>query len=109
MVQLVSPQEVRSMLRIDGDSDDETLLLLIPAASAAVLNYLKSGADAFMGEGGEVMEDASVPFEVRAATVLMVGHLMRNPDNDVEQAFEPGYLPRPVTALLYPLRDPACA
>ena len=52
---------------------------------------------------------AAVPFEVRAATVLMIGHLMRNPDNNVEGAFDRGYLPMPVTALLYPLRDPALA
>lgn len=109
MVWLVTPEEVKAMQRIDGDDVDDMLMLLIPAASAAVVNYLKAGADAFIGEDGEVTAPEDVPFEVRAATVIMVGQMMRNPDNDVEEAFRPGYLPRPVTALLYPLRDPAVA
>lgn len=109
MVWLVSVDEVKAMQRLDGDDIDTTLMLLIPAASGAVVNYLKSGADAFIGEDGEVTDLEAVPPEVRAATVILVGHMMRNPDSDTEGAFEPGYLPRPVTALLYPLRDPAVA
>lgn len=109
MVWLVSVPEVKAMLRIDGDAVDDALSLLIPAASAAVVNYLKSGASAFIGEDGEVTDPNDVPFEVRAATAFLVGQLMRNPDNDVEGAFDRGYLPKPVTALLYPLRDPALA
>lgn len=109
MAWLVSVDEVKAMLRLDGDDADELLILLIPAASGAVLNYLKTGADAFTDSNGTVTDPNAVPFEVRAATVLMVGHLMRNPDNNVENAFERGYLPMPVTALLYPLRDPALA
>lgn len=109
MALLVSIDEVKAMLRLDGDSHDGLLTLLIPAASGAVLNYLKSGADAFVDASGEAYNLAAVPFEVRAATVLMIGHLMRNPDNNVEGAFDRGYLPMPVTALLYPLRDPALA
>ena len=106
---LVSLDEVKHMLRIDGDDVDGNMMLMIPAASAAVVNYLKAGASAFIGEDGEVTDPDAVPFEVRAATVLLIGHMMRNPDNDTERAFERGYLPMPVTALLYPLRDPALA
>ena len=109
MAWLVSVDEVKAMLRLDGDSHDGLLMLLIPAASGAVLNYLKSGAAAFADDSGSVSDPDAVPFEVRVATVLMIGHLMRDPDNNVEGAFERGYLPMPVTALLYPLRDPALA
>lgn len=109
MVQLVSLTEVKHMLKIDGDDDDATLLLLIGAASGAVINYLKSSADQYLGEDGEVLPGAVVPPEIKTATAVLVGQLMRNPDNDVEGAFERGYLPRTVTSLLYPLRDPACA
>jgi hypothetical protein len=43
------------------------------------------------------------------ATILLTGHFYNNPDGDPEHDWEQGYLPRPVTALLYPLRDPALA
>lgn len=108
MVQLVSLTEVQNALRIDGDDDDGALYLAIEAASGAVLNYLKAGKDAFMSDG-EIIAGMEVPAEVRIATILLVGEWRRNPDNNVEGAFERGYLPMPVTALLYPLRDPAIA
>lgn len=109
MAHLVTPEEVKNMLRIDGDDVDGNLLLMIPAASGAVVNYLKAGARRFLDEAGEVIDGMEVPFEVRAATVILIGIMMRNPDNTVEGDFEQGYLPKPVTALLYPLRDPALA
>jgi hypothetical protein len=52
-----------------------------------------------------------MPFtkDIQMAVILLAGHYYRNPDNDIEEAFERGYLPRPVTAILYPLRDPTMA
>ena len=40
---------------------------------------------------------------------MLVGHFYKEPDGNTEDAFEQGYLPKPVTALLYPLRDPTLA
>jgi len=113
MTSLVTVNRCKAALNIDHTDDDAVKLpLLIAAASGAVINYLK-------GQAAEIMDlDAinsspadldSVPEEVAMATILLVGQFYREPDGDAEKAFERGYLPMPVTALLYPLRDPAVA
>lgn len=107
MVELVSIDDAKVMLRIDGSDHDAMIGFAIEAASGAVINYLKSAARSFVGANGEVY--GIVPPEVRMATVFLAGVMMRNPDNTVEGDFDQGFLPKPVTALLYPLRDPACA
>ena len=101
---LVTLAEARDHLRSDSVDDDADLTIKIHAASGSVINYLK--APAFIDETGAIIESA-VPFEVKAATLLLVGYLYKDRDDDGE--YQQGYLPRPVTALLYPLRDPALA
>lgn len=114
---LVSLNKGKEHLRMDHDAEDNLITTYIRAASAAVVNYLKSGADAFLDSAGEVEFDSSdepigVPFEVQAATLLMLGYLYKHRDNNdgwaIDGAFGQGTLPMPVTALLYPLRDPTC-
>ncbi|MFH5773588.1 head-tail connector protein [Paracoccus sp. NGMCC 1.201697] len=109
MAQLVDLPTVRNYLRISAEDDDTNLAFLIEVASGAVINYLKSAADAWIGDDGEVLPDVEIPAEVQGAVVYLVGVLVRNPDNDAEGAWQQGFLPMPVTAMLYPLRDPACA
>jgi len=113
---LVTLQEASDHLRRDTDADDDDLTLKIHAASGAVLNYLKSASPYEIDSNGDPVEDSSGPvvrFEVKAAVLLMLGELYKN--REAEQAGEVptqwgyGYLPRPVVALLYPLRDPALA
>jgi hypothetical protein len=53
--------------------------------------------------------DPILRYEVKAAVLLLVGYFFKDRDNDKNHEYEQGYLPRPVTALLYPLRDPALA
>lgn len=111
---LVSITTAKSHLRVDTFDEDNDITLKIHAASAAVLNYLKSGANKFLDSNGEVEIDSSgepvgVPYEVEAATLLMLGYLYKDRDENAEGAYEQGFLPKPVTALLYPLRDPAFA
>lgn len=111
---LVSLSQAQDHLRLDHSAEDNDLILKIHAASGAVLNYLKSGADQFLDSSGDIEIDSSgdpvgVPFEVNAATLLMVGFLYKDRDENADGAYEQGYLPRPVTALLYPLRMPALA
>lgn len=115
---LVTLEQVRRHLRLneedsDGGPDDPDLELKILSASRAVLNYLKSQADEFLDSGGDVIVDSNgdpvVPYEVHAATLLQVGYLYKDRDENADGAYEQGYLPKPVTALLYPLRDPAVA
>lgn len=103
---LVTLDEARDHLRSDSADDDADLTIKIHAASGSVINYLK--APAFIDETGAIIESA-VPFEVKAATLLLVGYLYKDRDSDEGGEYQQGYLPRPVTALLYPLRDPALA
>lgn len=111
---LVTLQQASDHLRRDTDDDDSDLRLKIMAASSAIYAYLKSGSDLFTDTAGYLVLDSAgdpvgVPYQVKAATLLMVGYLYKQRDEDTDKEFEQGYLPRPVTALLYPLRDPALA
>lgn len=121
----------------NGDSpDDPDLRLKIAGASAAVLNYLKSRRNLWLRvyetdtAGDEVLDsngdpvpavdtdgkpiyvvdsngDRIIADPIKSATLLMLGFLYRDRDENADGAYEMGYLPKPVTALLYPLRDPA--
>lgn len=127
---LVTLQEASDHLRRDTDYDDADLTLKIRAASAAIRNYLKRDVMVFEPErdaSGAVVLDANgwpVPAvdsngermvrpEVKAAVHLMLGELYKNREGEqggeVPTQWGYGYLPRPVVALLYPLRDPALA
>lgn len=111
MVALITLEEAKTLLNIPSDDEDAKLNILIPAASELVVNYLKDQADTLLGldTGGELPTGSDVPYAIRMATALMVGILLNDPDGDPNKYFERGYLPAPVTALLYPLRDPAVA
>lgn len=109
---LVSLQKVKWGLKIESSDWDQLLGgVYIPAASRAVINYLKSAADDLLDldSGGNIPAGFSVPEEIQMATIALVGYWFRSPDSDPDKEFEQGYLPRPVTALLYPLRNPALA
>lgn len=115
---LISLYRGKRHLRMDHNEEDGEIESFIHAASAAVLNYLGDGQDTFLDSSSydstdelvvdEDGEPVGIPYEVQAATLLMLGYLYRNRDTDIDGAFEQGYLPKPVTALLYPLRDPVC-
>lgn len=119
MTMLVTILEAKDHLRVDHDADDADLTLKIHAASGAVLNYLKGAkilepqreesGEVAKDEAGEIVYTEDLRFEVKAAVLLMLGYLFKDRDNDKDREYEQGVLPRPVTALLYPLRDPALA
>lgn len=111
---LVSLEQGKRHLRVILDDPDENadIELKIKGASQAVLDYLKSRADEFLDSAGEVEVDSEnepvgIPENVQAATLLMLGYLYKDRDNNADSAYQQGYLPAPVTALLYPRRDPA--
>lgn len=121
----VTVDDAREHLQIGDDSHDAWLATWIPSASAMIRNYMQghrlfeveidtSGNPVLDTNGDPVIatDTNGVPlvrFEVRAATLIMLGYLFRQRDEDEHREFEMGYLPRPVTAILYPLRDPAIA
>lgn len=114
MTMLVSLEQARAHLRADTTDGNLDLELKIKGASAAVLRYISNGADSFTDSAGDVFEDSNgvaldIPEDVQSATLFLIGYLDRNRDGDEDKAFERGYLPAPVTALLYPYRDPSLA
>lgn len=119
MVDLVTLEEVRRMLRIGetNDSpiephDDDAILetVYIPAASMAVIRHLKGQAEEVISGLADSPQTADgCPDDVKIATIMLIGVIYREPDGDEAKQFAQGMLPAPVTALLYPLRDPALA
>lgn len=107
-VALVTLEETKVALRIDGDDMDATLELQIQAASEAVLEYLKDAAEDFLDEQGAPIS-GEVPARVQWATIALFGYWVRSPDANPDGEFDRGYLPAPVTSLLYPLRTPSMA
>jgi hypothetical protein len=112
---IVTLEEAKLHLRIDDiDTDgDSDLQLKLYAASQSVINYLKEGASLFVDSDGEIVVDSDgdsiAPYPIKAATLIMVGYLYRDRDENRQKEFELGYLPLPVTSLLYPYRVPALA
>ena len=100
---ILSTDQAVAHLRLDPDeaiAAADELADSVAAAEATVLRYLKViEAD---------IPDADLPTVV-AATKLMLGYLWRLRDEDEKAEYQQGFLPRPVTALLYPLRDPSLA
>lgn len=121
----VTLERGKQHLNMDHDLDDVLITAYIGAASGAVKNYLKSASayeverdsndDPIIDSSGDPVyvvdssDDKVVKYEVQAAVLLMLGFLYKDRDENPDQAFAQGYLPKPVTALLYPLRDPALA
>ena len=56
----------------------------------------------------EVIDDAGETDDsrVKTAAIMLVGYYYRNPDQDPDQDFALGMLPKPVSSMLYQLRDP---
>ena len=119
-LEFVSLAEAKAHLRVTHDMDDADIRLKIKAASGAIKNYMGDKSvyepdrnlddDPLLDSNwepivaGETTGTTVVRWEVRAATLIMIQKLY-----DQEYDFEPGYLPPEVTALVYPLRDPALA
>lgn len=121
----VTLEQAKHQLQMDHDDDDTLITGYVTAASKAVKNYLKSASpfEVERDDHGNPVLDRSgdltyltdsqgamvVAAEVEQATLLLVGYFYKDRDNNADGAYEQGYLPKPVTALLYPLRDPALA
>lgn len=119
----VTLQQAKQHLNMDHDLDDPLIEVYIGAASEAVKNYLKSASpyeverdsndDPILDSSGDPIYavdssgDKIVRYAVHAATLLQLGFLYKDRDENADGAYDMGYLPKPVTALLYSLRDPA--
>lgn len=111
-IALVTLEQVKDRLKVDGTADDSNLLGLIYGASRMVLNYLELDEDVYLNSDGTMDIDtdtrgyAEVPEEVQVATIMLVGFLYRDPDGVESEKWKLGYPPLPVQAILWPLRTP---
>jgi hypothetical protein len=110
MFLLVSLADAKTALRIDTTDDDAALEIYLSAASLAVVKYLGGQASAWIeidSPPDSPPNDLETADErVRLAVIMLAGMIYREPDGDTAANFELGQLPKSVTALLYPLRDP---
>lgn len=108
---LVTLQQGKDHLRRPvSTAEDDDITLKIHAASAIVVNYLDDGAT-FLDSAGDLPVDSAgegidVPYEVKAATLLMLGELYVNRGGGQSESFSDAHLPPAVKSLLYPLRIP---
>lgn len=114
MTMLVTVEDFKARMRYTHDAEDADIELAIMAASEAVLNYLGLPHNAYDvpdsdSEMGSSSSDGymDVPAAVQQAVLYLAGTFKRDPDGVEAKDWEHGYLPKPVIALLYPLRDPA--
>ena len=105
MTMLVTLDQAKLHLRVDHDSDDDDITLKVHAASASVLSYLKDNALNYVDSSGVALGE--IPYELQAATLLLLGALYgnRGEDGGTSSGFS-NYLPPAVVSLLYPLRVP---
>ncbi|ORL58109.1 head-tail connector protein [Pseudomonas putida] len=127
---ILTLNEAKTHLRVDHDFDDSDIEAKLLEATAAVLTYMKGSP---LGEPerdseGAIVKDSNgdvvyqhdsnglvIRFQIKAAIKLMLGELYKSREGAQEGQVSSnydygyGYLPRPVIALLYPLRDPALA
>jgi hypothetical protein len=113
MWMLVSLARAKEHLRVTDTDEDDLIAIYVSAASRAVHRYIGDQA-------GELLSIDSPPDSppgdlttvderVQAAVLLLTGHLYKDRDVNTDGAFEQGFLPKPVTALLYSMRDPTLA
>lgn len=111
-IELVSLAKAKAHLRVTQIDDDTYIRMLIVSASASVIAYLKDGADVFLDSDGQLIDDDSIAAlqTAKIATLFLVGVHFNDREGSGTQQFDgipSGYLPAPVTNLLYPFRDPA--
>lgn len=111
---LVSLTQAKAHLRVDSSAEDTHLTLLIRGASASVIEYIRSGADAFTDSAGDVIVDSAgepqgIPENVQVAVLILVGNFYRYREGEsgiINPSWSAGYLPTAVVSLLTPYRDP---
>lgn len=125
---LITMEEAKAHLLVDHDDDDSDIERKLQEASAAVLTYLDGApigqpkrdeqGDIVRTEDGDIEylrdgDELVIRYEIKAAVKLLLGELYKHRETEqggeIANQYGYGYLPRPVVALLYPLRKPAFA
>jgi hypothetical protein len=105
---LVSLQQAKDHLNEIGDDRDDEITLKIKGASRMIYRYIQDGSVIILESTNEPAQDSEgnpiVDEDIQTATLMMVGYLMKNKDEDSEKAWELGKFPNAVTAQIYHLR-----
>ncbi|MGF6839897.1 hypothetical protein QF001_003764 [Paraburkholderia youngii] len=97
-VMLVSLDEAKQWLRIDGDELDDQLTQAIQAASDYALAYLKWKR--------RYLKRRVVPEHIRSAVAIHAGSMIRDPDGVGASSEEYGYALKTAINLMYVNRTP---
>ncbi len=126
-MKLVTRDEAKAQVEATGMDDFDLLLdSQIEAASGLVINYMNGKRNIYaqeMDSNGDWVFDSNgrpayeldsdgkkiTRYEVKAAVLMLIGILFRDRDGEESEKWQQGYLPAPVTALLYNLRTPNIA
>lgn len=127
-MKLITLEEAKAHLLVDHDEDDVDIERKLLEASSAVLTYIDGApiGQPMRDEQGAIVRDENgeveylrdgnelvVRYEIKAAVKLLLGELYKHreaeQDGELPSQYGYGYLPRPVVALLYPIRKPAFA
>lgn len=107
---LVTLSRAKQHLHVDHSFDDQDIEAKRKQASGIVLDYIKIDTAAttfnWVDSSGEP-DEAHVPPNVVAATLLVLGALYENRDGDIWRS--PQHLSQSVVDLLARFRDPAMA
>jgi hypothetical protein len=106
---LITLEYAKAHVRLDHDADDVDLAAKIAGASVMIIHYLKTGANSFIDENGDLIPGETVPADVQSACAVLVGMLFKDRDGELMADWQHGYLPFEVTAQVYMRRDPALA
>lgn len=102
----VTLDQAKEHVREACDAEDSDITLKIEGASQMIANYLQSAINPFIESTGEPYYNADgvatlLPADIKTATLVLIGYLFRNRDEDPEKAFTLGNLPPAVTAQIY--------
>lgn len=108
---LATLDQALAHLREDDEANIPDIELKLLAASECILEYVKAQPGQWMDSSGVYPQDSAgryttIPWNVNAATLVLLGILYKNRDGKSDEALSPGKLPMSVTSLIYSKRMP---
>lgn len=105
MIELVTLEEVKEHLRVDGEADDGEFTRMIQGASATLLRWIQGSRSLVVDDNGKLIEGEALS-QMKNAAFALIGWMDRNRSGEDEEKLQQGYLPFSVTLHIYDLRRP---
>ncbi len=103
---LVTLQQAKDHLRVDDDALDDDILLKISQVSYLCKNFVKVEQSAYLDEYNNPLD---VPPYLSAACLVWLGILFKHRDGQQDENLDFGYIPKAVSNILWPFRNPTYA